>query len=34
MTDFDIDEWLGEWTSFEALIDESSPAMERTWAQS
>lgn len=34
MTDFDIDEWLGEWTSFEALIDDGSPAMERTWAQS
>lgn len=31
---FDASEWLGEWMSFEALIDDGSPAMERAWAQS
>ncbi|RSX58447.1 hypothetical protein [Bifidobacterium samirii] len=31
---FVLDEWLGEWTSFETLIDSDDPYLNRAWEES
>ena len=31
---FALEEWLGEWTSFETLIDGDDPYLNRAWAES
>ncbi|MCH9275771.1 hypothetical protein JS533_005735 [Bifidobacterium amazonense] len=33
-TPFNPTEWLGDWISFERLIDSREPALERAWAES